>query len=66
MPENEYISVSEFCALHHLDGGNVRRFIAQGRIPAIKIGNQWAIPKDAPPPEDKRVKSGKYKKNKEQ
>lgn len=57
---NEYLSVSQFANLHGKDVGNVRRLIAQGRIPAIKIGNQWAIPADATPPKDKRVKSGKY------
>ena len=35
--------------------------IKDGRIPAIKIGNQWAIPADAEPPADKRVKSGEYR-----
>ena len=57
----DYLSVTQFCDLHGLDRGNVNRYIHQGRIPAIKIGNQWAIPADAQPPEDKRLKSGKYK-----
>lgn len=57
----EYLSVTQFCEKHGLDRGNVNRYIHQGRIPAVKIGNQWAIPADAQPPEDKRVKSGKYK-----
>ena len=58
---HEYLSVTQFSALHGLDGGYVRKLIAQGRIPAIKIGSQWAIPADTPAPEDKRVKSGKYR-----
>lgn len=37
----EYLSVSQFAAKHGMDVGNVRRYILQGRIPAIKIGNQW-------------------------
>lgn len=57
----EYLSVTQFCEKHGLDKGNVNRYIHQGRIPAVKIGNQWAIPADAQPPEDRRVKSGKYK-----
>lgn len=61
MQEPEYLSVSEFAALHGKDPGNVRRLIQQGRIPAQKIGSQWVIPADAQPPADKRVKSGKYK-----
>lgn len=59
--ETEYLSVSEFAELHGKDVGNIRRLIAAGRIPAVKIGKQWAIPKDALPPEDRRVKSGKYR-----
>lgn len=57
----DYLSVTQFCQKHGLDRGNVNRYIHQGRIPAVKIGNQWAIPANAQPPEDKRVKSGKYK-----
>lgn len=57
----EYLSVTQFAALHGKDPGNIRRLILQGRLDAIKIGKQWAIPADAQPPEDGRVKSGKYK-----
>ena len=60
MEENNYISVSQFAQLHSMDPGNIRRIIAQGRIPAIKIGNQWAIKSDTQPPADKRIKNGKY------
>ncbi len=61
MENTEYLSVSEFCEKFGKDPGNVRRLIQQGRIPAIRIGNQWAIPADTQPPADKRVKSGKYR-----
>jgi len=57
----EYLSVTEFAKLHSMDTGTVRRLIAAGRISAIKIGNQWAIPSDTSKPEDRRVKSGKYR-----
>lgn len=60
MSENEYISVSQFAEKYNMDTGNVRRLILQGRIPAIKIGKQWAIKSDVLPPKDKRIKSGKY------
>ena len=60
MAENEYISVSQFAQKFNMDVGNIRKLIAQGRIPAIKIGNQWAIPSNTMPPADKRIKSGKY------
>jgi len=56
-----YLSVTEFCKKYNLDGAVVRKSIYAERIPAVKIGAQWAIPADAPKPEDKRVKSGKYK-----
>ena len=49
MPENEYISVTQFAQKFGKDVGNVRKLIKDGRIPAIKIGNQWAIPADAEP-----------------
>lgn len=61
----EYLSVTEFCQKYDLDVRNVRRYISQGRIPGQKIGNQWVIPADATPPEDKRIKSGKYVKHKD-
>ena len=60
MPDSEYISVSQFAEKYDMDTGNVRRLILQGRIPAIKIGKQWAIKSDVCPPKDKRIKSGKY------
>ena len=57
----EYLSVTQFGKKFDMDVGRIRLLISQGRIPAIKIGNQWAIPADAKPPEDRRVKSGKYR-----
>jgi len=59
--QTNFISVTEFCKKHGLDRANAIRFIKAGRIPAEKVGNQYIIPADAPKPEDKRVKSGKYK-----
>ncbi len=63
MPENpvEYLSLAEWAARHGKDKANVNRMIHAGRIPAIKIGNQWAIPADFAPPADARVKSGQYR-----
>ncbi len=55
------LSVKEYAALHNQDGGRVRRLIADGRIPAQKIGAQWVIDDATPWPEDKRVKSGEYR-----
>ena len=56
----KYLSVTQFCEKYGFDSGNVRRYIASGRIEAVKIGNQWAIPETAQPPIDKRIKSGNY------
>lgn len=61
MAGNEYLSVTEFAKKYHKDPADVRRLIYDGRIPATKIGNQWAIPADTQPPADRRVKSGKYR-----
>ncbi|MCC8128625.1 MAG: helix-turn-helix domain-containing protein [Clostridiales bacterium] len=61
---SKLLSVTEWCALHGKDPGNVRRMIAQGRIPAVKVGKQWVIDADTEPPADLRVKSGKYRKEK--
>ena len=38
-----------------------RNSVRMSAMSAIKIGNQWAIPADAEPPADKRVKSGEYR-----
>lgn len=61
MANKEYLSVTEWAAKYGKAPSNVRKLIYDGRIPAIKIGNQWAIPADTEPPTDKRIKSGKYK-----
>ena len=55
-----YISASEYCAKYLIHRATLHRLIKEGRIPAERIGNQWVIPADAPRPEDRRVKSGKY------
>lgn len=56
----KYLSVTEFGEKYSMDVGRIRRLISEDRIPAIKIGKQWAIPVDATPPQDMRIKSGKY------
>lgn len=61
MQDVKYLSVSEWAAKYGKDVANVRRLIYDKRIPAIKIGHQWAIPADVEPPPDGRVKSGKYR-----
>lgn len=55
------ISLAQYAERYGKDGGNLRRLIAQGRIPAQKIGSQWAIEETTPWPQDNRIKSGKYR-----
>ena len=57
------ISVTEYSKKTGKDVGNIRRLIIAGRLPAVKIGNQWVIDEDTAFPTDKRIKSGKYIKN---
>lgn len=57
----DYLSVKEYAEKTGKDGGNIRKLIAAGRLPAVKVGNQWCIEAGTPYPVDKRVKSGKYK-----
>lgn len=57
----EYLSLAQWAKLHGKDRRNALRLIQEGRIPAQKIGSQWAIAADVQPPPDKRVKTGKYK-----
>ncbi len=57
----EYFSVTEYARRTGKDPGNIRRMLISGELPGEKIGRQWAIPKNAACPEDKRVTSGKYR-----
>ena len=61
MSESNYLSIKEWSEKYGKDRAVTLRLIHAERIPAIRIGNQWAIPTDVEPPPDKRVKSGKYK-----
>lgn len=55
------ISVTQYAQKHGKDVGTVRKLILAGRLPAQKIGHQWAIREDEPFPADARVKSGAYR-----
>lgn len=56
----EYLSVSEYAYIEKKDVGNIRRLLISGRLPGIKIGNQWVIEKGTPYPTDLRYKNGLY------
>lgn len=62
----EFMSISQAANMWGISTRRIQVLCAQGRIPGIcKLGNMWAIPKDAQKPEDARIKSGRYIKNKE-
>ena len=60
-----YLSIKETAEKWGISARRIQVLCSQGRIEgAERIGNQWAIPKDALKPEDKRIVSGKYIKQK--
>lgn len=57
----EYMSISEAAGKWNISNRRIQVLCAQERIPgACRIGNMWAIPKDAEKPGDARIRSGKY------
>lgn len=58
---SDYYTVTQFAELTGKDTGNIRRLLANGKIPGEKLGKQWIIPKTATYPEDARIKSGNYR-----
>ena len=62
----EYMSINQASQEWGITPRRVQVLCAQNRIDgACRIGNVWAIPKDAQKLEDARIKSGKYVKTKE-
>ena len=60
-----YITLTEAAEKWELSTRRVRKLCEEGRIDGVnKFGRNWAIPADSPKPEDKRIKSGKYIKEK--
>ena len=58
--EIEYLSVTEYAQKVDRNVTSIRRMLLSGKLSGRKIGNQWIIPADAPLPDDKRIRSGKY------
>lgn len=57
----DFMSISEAAEKWNISNRRIQVLCAQERIPgACRIGNMWAIPKDAEKPLDARVRSGKY------
>ena len=58
---SEYYTVSQYAEVSGKDPGNIRRMLINGNLQGEKVGSQWLIPKNAVYPEDRRVKSGRYR-----
>ena len=62
----EFMSISQAANAWGISTRRIQVLCAQGRIPGTcKLGNMWAIPRDAQKPDDARIKTGRYIKNKE-
>jgi hypothetical protein len=57
----EYMTANEAAVKWGLSSRRVHTLCAEGRVEGTaRLGNVWAIPKDAEKPDDARIKSGKY------
>ena len=61
----DYITTVEMSKKWGISSRRIGVLCAEGRIDGvIKKGKTWLIPSDAQKPDDARVKTGKYKKEK--
>ena len=61
----EYKSIREMADEWGISKRRIQVLCSDNRIEgAVRIGYSWAIPANAKKPEDARIKSGKYRKNK--
>lgn len=61
----EYLSIKQTSEKWGISIRRIQVLCSEVRIPgAIKIGSYWAIPSEADKPDDQRIKSGKYIKEK--
>ncbi len=61
----EYMTIKEAAEKWNLSVRRAQTICNEGMVPGVmKFGHSWAIPKDAEKPVDKRIKSGKYIKEK--
>lgn len=62
---NQFITLKEAAEKWGISERRIRILCSEGRVEgATKMGPMWVIPADSVKPEDKRVKSGKYIKEK--
>ncbi|WP_027431905.1 transposase [Lachnospira multipara] len=60
----EYKSIREMADEWGISKRRIQVLCSENRIEgAVRIGYSWTIPADANKPEDARIKSGKYRKN---
>jgi len=60
-----YLSIKQTSDKWHISVRRIQVLCSEERIPgAMKVGSYWAIPDDAEKPDDQRIKSGKYIKEK--
>lgn len=60
----DYMTIKEAAEKWGLSTRRVQTICNERMVPGVmKFGREWAIPKEAERPIDKRVKSGKYKKS---
>lgn len=61
----EYMTIREASEKWGLSVRRIQTICNENMIPGvIKFGREWAIPKDAERPIDKRIRTGKYIKEK--
>lgn len=61
----EYKSIREMAEEWGISKRRIQVLCSENRIEgAVRIGYAWAIPANTKKPEDARIKSGKYRKNK--
>lgn len=61
----EYLSIKQTSEKWGISVRIIQVLYSEGRIPgATKLGSYWAISSDAEKPNDERIKSGKYIKEK--
>ena len=61
----EFITVKQAAERWELSERRLQTMCNDGVIPGVvKFGHAWAIPENAVKPEDKRIKSGRYIKEK--
>ncbi len=61
----EYMTIREASEKWGLSVRRIQEICVLNKVPGvIKMGREWAIPKDAEKPSDLRIKSGNYIKSK--